>query len=408
MQHPDIVTAEQSAAHTGGRAVELTRIAVAEHRVLLASVAAQLLGSWVLCAAAGRPFIVGLFDAFVTIDVAIAIFGVAALAVVLVRSRRADLPPLQAYVAAWRSLRDRALTPAWFASVALLAVVLPLSLAVFSAAKRAIPAIEPFTWDATLEHISRELHGGHHAWEILQPIVGKPIITLALDRFYHVGWSLLALGTLGVVVVSPVSPTRRRFLTAWVLLSFLGGTVAALAFSSAGPPYFGRIVHGADPYAALRAYLRQVSATEPLLSLSGRRALWAAYQSRLDAFGFGISAMPSMHIATTALVACLAFAVSPWTGIVATLATVLMTIGSVALCWHYAIDGYVGSLLAVGIWFAAGRLEQRDGSLAAEPAGRSRNEPLKPFGSFALVRPPQHDEQRGQVATGDQYRRVRS
>jgi hypothetical protein len=333
------------------------RSAANEHRTLLVIVAIQIIGSAVLCGVAHRPLFVGLPDAFITIDVAILIFGIAALCTALVRLRPAG-GLLPAYAVASRSVRERVLTPAWLGSVMLLAVVLPLSLAVFSAAKRAIPAVEPFAWDATFDQFDRALHGGRRPWELLQPIVGTPTITVALDRYYHLGWSLLALGTLAVVVVLPVSRLRRRFLTAWVLLSFLGGTVAALAFSSDGPPYFSRVVPGPDPYGELRAYLRQVAASKPLLSLSGRRALWAAYQSRLDAFGFGISAMPSMHIATMSLVACLAFAVSPWAGLAATVATVLMTVGSVALCWHYAIDGYAGALLAVMVWYATGRFER--------------------------------------------------
>jgi hypothetical protein len=48
-----------------------------------------------------------------------------------------------------------------------------------------------------------------------------------------------------------------------------------------------------------------------LLSSGGRDVLWLAYRHKVDAFGLGISAMPSMHVATTTLVACLAFAVRP-------------------------------------------------------------------------------------------------
>lgn len=335
--------------------------AVAEHRVLLVVIAIQVLVSELLCRIAHRPLFVGLGDAFITVDAALAIFGVGALSAALVHRRPAGRALVRGYADAWRWVRESVMTPHWVASVALLAIALPVSLDVFSAAKRAIPAVAPFRWDATFERISRAMHGGRHAWEWLQPLVGKPAVTVALDRYYHLGWGLLALGTLSVVIVSPLSRMRRRFVTAWVLLSFLGGTVAALAFSSAGPPFFSRIVSGRDPYAPLRAYLRGVAASHPLLSVGGRRALWSAYQRGLDAFGFGVSAMPSMHIATTSLVACLAFAVSRWAGLVAVAATIVMTAASVALCWHYAIDGYVGALLAIAVWWLAGQLE-RDGS----------------------------------------------
>jgi hypothetical protein len=65
-----------------------------------------------------------------------------------------------------------------------------------------------------------------------------------------------------------------------------------------------------------------------------------------------------MHVATMALVACLAFAVAPWLGIVASLCTVLVAIASVSLGWHYALDGYVGALLAIVVWSIAGWMER--------------------------------------------------
>jgi hypothetical protein len=65
-----------------------------------------------------------------------------------------------------------------------------------------------------------------------------------------------------------------------------------------------------------------------------------------------------MHIATTTLVACMAFAVGPWLGAIATVCTVLMMVASVSLGWHYALDGYVGALLAIAVWWIAGRLER--------------------------------------------------
>jgi hypothetical protein len=38
-------------------------------------------------------------------------------------------------------------------------------------------------------------------------------------------------------------------------------------------------------------------------------------------------------------------------------------IGSVHLAWHYAIDGYVGALVAVFGWWAAGKLVRWDRAL---------------------------------------------
>ena len=337
----------------------VARETVREYRVLWLVFAVQLTVSWLLCYKAGRPVLVGLSDAVQTIDGAVVLFGAMALAVALVRRRPAGSPVIVGYRVAWRELRSRVATSAWIASVLMFAIVLPLSLALFSAAKRAIPGVEPFAWDAVLERTSVTIHGGRHAWEWLQPIVGHPLVTVLLDRYYHIGWSLIALGTLGLVVVAPRSSLRRRFLTAWLSLTFVCGTVSALVFSSVGPPYYARVSDRPDPYAPLRLYLRTVNEKTPLLSVGGRRALWTAYQSHTDKFGFGISAMPSMHIAVTTLVACLAWAVAPRLGLLAVGGVILMLVGSVSLLWHYALDGYVGCLIAVLIWWATGVVERR-------------------------------------------------
>jgi hypothetical protein len=329
-----------------------------EHRALLWIVALQIAVSWWMCIAAGRPLLVGLDDAYVAVVGATIIFGAMALATRMVRRRSREIPFLASYRQAWRQLRQEIFTRSWATSVGILLFVMPLSLAVFSAAKQTIPVIHPFAWDAAIEQVGRRMHGGRHMWQWLQPIVGHPTVTIALDEYYHMGWALLVLGTLALVIVSPPSALRQRYITASVLLLFLVGTLVALALSSAGPPYYDHVVYGPDPYAQLFAYLGTVGKVRPLMSSGGRDALWAAYRHGVDAFGLGISAMPSMHVATATLVACLAFAVSPWLGLAASVCTVLMAIASIALGWHYALDGYVGALLAIVVWWIAGWMER--------------------------------------------------
>lgn len=329
-----------------------------EHRVLLWIIALQVEVSWWMCVVADRPRLAGIGDAYVTVIIATVLFGSMALATKLVLQRRRDIAIVASYREALGATCHEILTARWFASLAILLVVLPLSLAMFSAAKRTIPIIHPFAWDATIERVGLQMQGGYDMWRLLQPLVGYPVITVILDAFYHLGWSVIALGTLALVIVSPRSTLRRRYVTASVLLLFVGGTVVALGLSSAGPPYYDHVVKGPDPYASLFAYLGTVGKATPLLSSGGRDVLWNAYRHKVDAFGLGISAMPSMHVATTTLVACLAFAVGPWLGLVATICTIVMAVASVSLGWHYALDGYVGAFLAIAAWWIAGRLER--------------------------------------------------
>jgi len=299
------------------------------------------------------------------------VFAAMWLAVRLVQRRPNSIPLVEAYREAWSETRTTWMTDAWLANVIVAVVVLASSITVFSATKRAIPVIHPFGWDQRLEGLGRGLHGGRHAWEWLQPIVGHPVVTVALDRFYHLGWSLLLIGTLAMVIAAPVSRIRQRYLTAWVVVSVIGGTLTALVFSSAGPPFYHQVTGATDPYAGLLTYLDGVSRQTPLLSAGGRSVLWTAYQHHIDRFGYGISAMPSMHIATATLLACLGFRISRPVGAVASIVAILMQLASIALGWHYAVDGYAGAALAVLSWWLAGALMR----FYQEPASTTRRLP---------------------------------
>lgn len=77
------------------------------------------------------------------------------------------------------------------------------------------------------------------------------------------------------------------------------------------------------------------------------------FEEKLPIVFYGIAAMPSLHVAGTALYMFYLFMVSRLFGILGLLFTCFMLFGSVFLQWHYAVDGYVGFLFAYGIWFFA-------------------------------------------------------
>jgi membrane-associated phospholipid phosphatase len=88
--------------------------------------------------------------------------------------------------------------------------------------------------------------------------------------------------------------------------------------------------------------------------------LWNGYTGASSG-SIGISAFPSLHVATAVLFAL--YASRRWGRIGLALwafaATIL--VGSVVLGWHYAVDGYAGALLSVLIWKAAGFWLRRNG-----------------------------------------------
>ena len=118
----------------------------------------------------------------------------------------------------------------------------------------------------------------------------------------------------------------------------------AVLLSSAGPVYFDRVTGLAGGYPTL----------EPaLLAAQVQATLWQSHLAGPGQTIAGIAAMPSLHVAVPALYALASrgWWRALWWGF-----TVLTIIGSVALGWHYAVDGYMGILLAWLTWRLAGWL----------------------------------------------------
>src|SRR5258708_7314746 len=92
---------------------------------------------------------------------------------------------------------------------------------------------------------------------------------------------------------------NNRYVISW--RCFIGVNVLAVLFSSAGPCYYGYL-YGSDPYAAQMAYLRAASENCPIWSVHIQDLLWKSYAGGV-APNFGISAMPSMHVVISTLMA---------------------------------------------------------------------------------------------------------
>ena len=227
------------------------------------------------------------------------------------------------------------------------------------AVKEVITRIHPFSWDATFSQWDRVIGLGRPPWEWLQPFLGHPAITAGLNVFYEF-WFLLILGSLLWEAFSPRrDAVRAQYLIAFALVWFVAGTVLAIVFSSAGPCYFGRLHLGYDPYAAQMTYLRDTARHWPLWSLDLQDALWNAYTGKAGAIS-GISAMPSIHVSASVLLALLGNRRGRVWGILFGLYAGLIFLGSIHLAWHYAVDGIAGAFLAVLLWKLAGIIVTAD------------------------------------------------
>jgi hypothetical protein len=249
-------------------------------------------------------------------------------------------------------LRATYLTRQRAISFVVVALVLTPFMNTFGSFKQAIPYLTPFSWDKTFMEMDQALHGGH-PWQWLQPLLGYAPVTFTINCFYNV-WVFVMFGVVLSQAWSRNRTVRMQFLLTFVLIWIVIGTGLAMLFSSAGPCYYQHLTAAGSPYMDLMAYLNCANERLPLPSLNVQATLWRAYESGRHQLFAGISAMPSMHVATSVLFALVAWRINRWLGAAFTLFAIVIQIGSVHLAWHYAIDGYVGAALTVFIWHAVG------------------------------------------------------
>ena len=225
----------------------------------------------------------------------------------------------------------------------------------FSALKSAIPLFNAYDWDRTFIDLERSLLLGHDAWQLLQPVLGHPLITSALSVFYHL-WILLCYPGAVFMLLAPIdNRLRRRFLLGFVLAWALIGGIMAILLASYGPCFVGPLA-GMPDFDGQMAYLRAANEQYPVFTLEVQKLLAARFHEADNGLGSGISAMPSMHIAMCWLFYLAWREVNPRLGKAVLAFTVLIWIGSVHLAYHYALDGVVSVLAMTLIWNACGAL----------------------------------------------------
>lgn len=243
-------------------------------------------------------------------------------------------------------------------------VAIPMFAYSFTIVKAAIPLFHPFDWDIRLSALDAQLHGGVQPWVLLHPLLGHPLVTSILNLNYHL-WFFLLFGAIYWLAFSMErAQLRLQFLLSFVLVWIVMGNVAAWLMSSAGPCYFGRVTGAPDPYAPLMHYLQATNEVVPVWALNVQDLLWNSYQGKLAGVSLGISAMPSLHVASSVQLAMLGRALNRKLGIAMTVFAILIMLGSVHLGWHYAVDGYLGALGGYAVWKLVERMLRRQGAAA--------------------------------------------
>lgn len=230
----------------------------------------------------------------------------------------------------------------------------------FTSMKFMIPALNPFSWDSYFADLDSALHGGVDPWRLLQPALGYPYVTLLVNGIYNL-WLLILYLVLYWQMFSLKSPAlRMKFFYVFILSWIINGTILAVYFSSAGPCFYD-LVTGSDRYGPLMEYLRSVTSPEtPIWSVKTQMKLWDSYTGNSMGIGAGISAMPSVHVATAFLFMLLGLKSEEklWRRL-SVLYFLFILIGSVHLAWHYAVDGYLAVLTTAALWFGISLITAR-------------------------------------------------
>jgi hypothetical protein len=257
----------------------------------------------------------------------------------------------------WRqfaiSFKNRFLTARQIYGSIIIFLLIPLFFAFIAMYKQLIPFVKPYCWDNTFMQWDYVLHFHHNPWQLLQPILGHPLITAFLGKAYG-AWFFVLVG----IIIWQGNTAERfyrmqfflTFMLAWLIL----GTWGAYYFSSAGPCYYNIYSPASvNPYDPLMLYLSH-NAPAWVIDLQG--SLLEHLQSNTLVFGGGVSAMPSMHVAMATLCLLICSKYNRWLALAAGVFLILVLIGSIHLAWHYAVDGYVAIILTSLIWYYTGKV----------------------------------------------------
>jgi hypothetical protein len=227
--------------------------------------------------------------------------------------------------------------------------------------KRAIPFLNPFAWDKAFAELDRIVHFGYQPFELLASVLPMPFATFIIANVY-ISWFMVMLGcwvAFGALLTNDA--LRVRFILAFMLTWLLGSGVLGTVFSSVGPCFYERFLGDPGPYQPLMNSLAAANAQWHISAFAIQEVLWQSYVTGGGKVG-GISAMPSMHVASAVLFALVGMRVDGRLGWLLWAYAFVIFLGSVHLAWHYAIDGYAGAGLALLFWVLAGYIVSWSGA----------------------------------------------
>jgi hypothetical protein len=231
-------------------------------------------------------------------------------------------------------------------------LMMPFFFCSFSVLKMLLPRYVPFWLDEYFVAADKFLFFGTNPWEITHAIFGSLAATVFIDLMYLLWVFMLSAAISGFAFFAPRKERARFFLAfggAWLFLGVIGAWIG----SSAGPFFLSYLNSPSAPeFAALvdKLYNANVVTQGKVNAPFLQQILIQGYFSDDYKFGYGISAMPSLHNAIAVLYVFAAFRIGKLIGWFMVVYAIIIFIGSVHLAWHYAVDGIIATFGMWGIW----------------------------------------------------------
>lgn len=273
---------------------------------------------------------------------------------------------LVAFDAAWQLNRNRPKSPTaflkerytakplWnviFCGLPMMGIAI-IALPFFSKMKSAIPLFNEYTWDQAFIAWDQAIFFGYDAWQVMQPVLGYPIVTAFLAFLYHIWFLLLYPGVMFFAFVKMNSQLRRQFFLTYMLSWSLIGGAMATWLASVGPVFLEPML-GNGHFNPQMDYLNSANEQIPIMTLRVQGLLLEWHGASSSGLGSGITAMPSMHCAIAFIYWLAVRQIHKGWGMFFGAFAIITWISSVHLAYHYAVDGLVSLFAVLAIWSAA-------------------------------------------------------